>query len=129
MFMLEHETQTLNLKSGRLCLDFANTADWHASDQPEERLNSYTDLVSWAERVGLLAEEEVQQLLREAARHPDDAAVVLEQAISFREGLFRIFSAVAAGDSPEAADLATLNEVLSTGLGRLHIVSTSAGFG
>ena len=129
MFMLEHETQTLNLKSGRLCLDFANTADWHGGDQPEERLNSYPDLVSWAERVGLLAEDEAQQLLREAARHPDDAAVVLEQAISFREALFRIFSAVAAGDSPEATDLAILNEVLSMGLGRLHIVSTSAGFG
>jgi predicted RNA-binding Zn ribbon-like protein len=129
MFMLEHETQTLNLKSGRLCLDFANTADWHASDQPEEQLNSYADLVSWSEQVGVLTEDEVQQLLREAAHHPDDAAAVLEQAISFREALYQIFSAITVGESPEVADLAILNEVLSTALGRLHLVSTSAGFG
>jgi predicted RNA-binding Zn ribbon-like protein len=120
---------SLNLKAGRLCLDFANTADWHASDQPEERLNSYANLVSWSEQVGILTKDEAQQLLREAAHRPNDAATVLDRAIAFREAIFRIFSAVTAGDSPEEADLAILNEVLSAALGRLHIVLTSDGFG
>ena len=119
---------SLNLKAGRLCLDFANTADWHASDQPEDLLNSYTDLVSWAERVGILAEDEAQQLLREAAHRPNDAVTVLEQAISFREAIYRIFSAIAGGRSAEATDLAILNDALSMTSGRLQIVSTTDGF-
>jgi predicted RNA-binding Zn ribbon-like protein len=128
MFMLEHETQTLNLKSGRLCLDFANTADWHASDQPEERLNSYANLVSWSEQVGILTKDEAQQLLREAAHRPNDAATVLDRAIAFREAIYRIFSAISRGTSPREADLAILNEILSATLGRLQLVSTPDGF-
>ena len=38
----------LKLEEARLCLDFANTLDWHASDHPEESLHSYGDLVNWA---------------------------------------------------------------------------------
>jgi predicted RNA-binding Zn ribbon-like protein len=129
MVASEKDEGSLNLKSGRLCLDFANTADWHASDQPEEKLNSYADLVSWSEQVGILTKAEARQLLRKAADHPDDAAMVLEQAISFREAIYRIFSAIAMGASAETADLAILNEALSTALGQLYIVSTSAGFG
>jgi hypothetical protein len=36
MIVLEHQADALKLQAGRLCLDFANTADWHASNQPEE---------------------------------------------------------------------------------------------
>ena len=128
MIALEEQLPTLNLESGRLCLDFANTADWHASDQPGEMLNSYHDLVTWAGSVGVLTESEAHQCLLEASQRPEDAAMVLKRAITFREALFRIFSAVSTGDSPKATDLAILNEVLSAALGRLHLVSSPAGF-
>lgn len=128
MITLEEHAPTLNLESGRLCLDFANTADWHASAQPEETLNSYNDLVAWAEGVGIFPENEAQQRLREASRRSEDAATVLKQAIAFREALYRIFSAVSIGDSPDVVDLAILNELLSAALGRLYLVSTPDGF-
>jgi predicted RNA-binding Zn ribbon-like protein len=129
MFMLEHETQSLNLESGRLCLDFANTADWHTSDQPEEQLNSYTDLVEWAKGVGILTEGQARQLASAAMNRSAEVADVLARAIDLREAIFRIFSAVSRRASPGEADLAVLNEVLSAALGRLHLVSTPDGFG
>ncbi len=128
MVILEHEAQTLNLKSGRLCLDFANTADWHASDQPEERLNSYADLVAWAKGVGILTEGQ-QQLVSAAMNQAAEAADVLAQAVELREAIFRIFSAVSVGTSPTATDLTILNQALSAALGRLQLVSTPTGFG
>ena len=129
MFILEHETQTLNLKSGRLCLDFANTADWHASDQPEERLNSYANLVAWAKGVGILTEGQAQQLASAVMNRSTEVADVLARAIDLREAIFRIFSAISMGTSPAEADLAILNEVLAAALGRLQLVSTPDGFG
>lgn len=129
MLILEHETRNLNLESGRLCLDYANTADWHAGDQPEEQLNSYTDLVEWAKGVGILTEGQAQQLAAAAMDRSAEAADILARAIDLREAIFRIFSAVSRGTSPGEADLAILNEVLSAALGRLHLVSTPDGFG
>ena len=34
-----------------LALDFINTNDWHASQKPVERLETYAGLVAWVERV------------------------------------------------------------------------------
>ncbi len=45
------------LPAGKLCLEFANTADWHASAEPAETLTSYDALVEWAARIGMRSEE------------------------------------------------------------------------
>lgn len=117
-----------NSQMGRLCLDFANTVDWHASDHPEERLRNYSDLVSWAREVGVLKPREAQHLLREAKRRPSDAAAVLERATVLREAVYRVFSAVTSGRSPEGADLGIVNEALSKALGRLQVVKAAQKF-
>ncbi|MBE3100204.1 MAG: ABATE domain-containing protein, partial [Planctomycetes bacterium] len=70
------------LVAGELCLDFANTADWHASAQPRETLTSYGTLVSWAARAGGLDASTARLLLREAAKHPIAASGALHRAIS-----------------------------------------------
>ena len=48
-------THTFDLDSGALCLDFANTVEWHASDHPDDKLHDYTDLIAWAEAAAILA--------------------------------------------------------------------------
>jgi predicted RNA-binding Zn ribbon-like protein len=120
--------ETFNPKTAKLCLDFANTMDWHASDHPHETLNSYTDLISWAERAGFLTDRETRQLSQEAARRPADAAAVLERAVALREAIYRFFSAVAEGRSPEGGDLTVLNVALSEALSRLQIIRVGDGF-
>jgi predicted RNA-binding Zn ribbon-like protein len=118
----------LNLSEQRLCLEFANTADWHASEQPQEQLNSYADLVSWARQVGLLTEDEAQNQLRKATLRPADGAIILGRAIELREAMYHIFSAVAGGRPVEAADISLLNGWLRQAQGRLQVVATDSGF-
>lgn len=128
--MAETETfaRHFHLQEGWLCLDFANTAEWRASDEPEERLNSYVDLVAWAEDKGILTEREAQPLLGRAESHPADADAVLRRAIDLRETIYRIFDAIADDGAPAPADLARLNAALSEAMTHLQITQTDAGF-
>ena len=117
------------LLAGRLCLDFANTADWHASDRPQEGLTSYSVLVAWSRQAGILTEHEAERLLLEATRCPDDAASVLRRAIALREGMYRIFSAVARQLPSAESDLVAFNAALTQALGRLRVVRAGDGYG
>ena len=122
------QSNDLTLETGYLCLDFANTADWHASQHPTEHLNSYEDLMAWARQVGLVTEPEGQYLLRQAAQRSGEVVTVLEQAIALREAIYRIFSATGNRHQPDSADMATLNQTLTEALRHLQIVPVEAGF-
>ena len=121
-------TITWTLRGGHLCLDFANTADWHASDQPEERLTSYEEFVSWSQQAGVLTEEQAKHLFRRAADRPEQVKAVLKRAIVLREAIYEIFAAVAHEQSAEATDLTTLNSALSEALAHSQIAPTETGF-
>ena len=119
---------SLKLLGGRLSLDFANTADWHATDQPFEFLTSYSELVAWSQHVSILTAPKAQHLLEEAARRPAEASAVLARTIALREAVYRLFSAISHGLSPQADDLAIFNAELSTVLSHSQIVLTAEGF-
>ena len=89
--------ENLKLESGWLCLDFANTAEWHLSEHPTEGLTSYAELIAWARSINLLPDRTAQQLLRAADQHPTEAARVLDRAVALREAIYHIFVAVAGG--------------------------------
>jgi predicted RNA-binding Zn ribbon-like protein len=113
---------------GRPSLDFANTADWHASDRPVETLTSYSELVAWSVHAGVLTKDQSQRILDAAARRRADGVAVLSRAIELREAIYRIFSAISHGHDPQAADLSVLNAELSGTLARSRVVSTEEGF-
>ena len=119
---------TLKLLGGRLSLDFANTADWHATDHLVEFLTSYAELVAWSQYVSILTESEAQHLLEEAVRRPAEASAVLARTIALREAVYRLFSAICHGLSPQADDLSTFNAELSAVLAQSRIVLTTEGF-
>lgn len=118
-----------HLNEGWLCLDFANTAKWHASSVPVEELTSYPVLLEWARGEGIVSPEEAQGLLLEAARHPQKAQAALEQAIALREAIYRIFSALVHDRPAPPEDLAFLNGVLAEKLDGLWVVGGASGFG
>ena len=97
------------LESGWLCLDFANTAEWHASNHPTESLTSHAALIGWARPIGFLPDRTAQQLLRAADQHPAEAARVLDRAVALREAIYHIFAAVAQGQTPSTANQSILN--------------------
>ncbi len=119
---------SLKLVGGRLCLDFCNTAEWHAGGHPDESLTSYEELVAWGCHAGALGEVEAARLLGEARRRPEDAARVLVQAIALREALFRAFVALTQGEAPLEDDLAELDRALAVALRQLKLARQSGAF-
>jgi len=115
------------LVAGALCLDFANTADWHASARPGESLRRYEDLVAWSRRAGLVDAARAAGLLREARRRPAGAAAALRQAIGLREAIYRIVVSQRRGGAPDEADLAVFNRALVGALRRARVVPVRGG--
>ena len=119
---------TLHLESERLCLDFANTVNWHASEHPVEELPTYADLTAWAQKVGLVNEAEAQRLKRQAGRRPSEADSVLGRAHRLREAIYRLLAALAGGETGNLADLALINAELPPALARLQLAPTTDGY-
>ncbi|GCE27339.1 hypothetical protein KDA_28230 [Dictyobacter alpinus] len=119
---------TLELRGERLCLDFANTVGWHASDHPQEWLLSYTDLLNWSLHAGIITEQQNEQLLQDAREQPSLTEGILTRAINLREALYRIFSYVVQGHAPKSEDLAILQEAYIEAISHAHIVPKDDSF-
>ncbi len=118
----------MKLLAGSLCLDFANTANWHKSEQPIELLNTYLDLIDWSRHAGVLNERESDQLLNESNTNPIDAEAVRVRAVELREAIYRIFTSIANDDRPDVEDLELLNVALGPALANARIVEGQDGF-
>ncbi len=125
---IKSEAETHRLIGGALCLDMANTLNGHGQPTGHEYLKDYRDLVVWCRRAGVLTARDAEHLIGEAGRRPAQAAGAFERAIGLRETIYRIFSAIAHGESPGAADLAALNEARCEGLTHSQIVPAAGGF-
>ncbi len=118
----------LDLLGGRTSLEFANTVDWHASDEPVEYLTSYAALVAWGQRVGILNDRQAENLLEEAGHHPTEADAMRERAVVLREAIYRIFASISAGLPAEEDDLAVLNAELARTLACSRLVPSGEGY-
>ena len=127
--MMDENTEAYHLIGGRVCLDFSNTAGDRGTADQQEWLWSYTAFVNWSQYAGLLTGEQAERLRRTAAERPTDAAATLERAISIREVIYRILSAVAGSRSPDAGDLDRLNVSLAEAMPHLRVVQTADSFG
>lgn len=114
--------------AGKLCLDFANTADWHESEQPVELLTSYSDLLVWGQQAGVLVGEDSVRLLQAAEYAPEVAVAVYARAIALREAIFRMFRCIARQESTDAGDLALLNDELATAFQQRRVAAGADGF-
>ena len=89
-------SKSFDLDAGALCLDFANTAEWHASARPVERLNDISDLIEWGEAAGVFTAEEATTLRNQMNKEPAPTAGVFERAIRLREAIYRLYRDAAA---------------------------------
>jgi len=122
------EHKDWDFDSGKLVLDFANTAEFHASDQPDEMLETYSDLVSWSMEAGLVTEIVARDLLVNADKEPQAAAEALSHALEMRETIYRMLSAYAHGEKPDNTDLSRFNHALTEALMKTQISPTDEGF-
>jgi predicted RNA-binding Zn ribbon-like protein len=119
---------TYDASAGHLALDFTNTLSNRNREKPHEWLDSYGNLVSWGTLVGSLSGQVARRLLDESGRHPGRANQTLSRAIDLRETIYRVFSAVVAGASPQQVDIDNLNAYLSEALVHLRLVPTADAF-
>ncbi|MFN2135815.1 MAG: CGNR zinc finger domain-containing protein [Candidatus Promineifilaceae bacterium] len=117
-----------DLDSGALCLDFANTMEWHASNNPHDKLQEFADLIAWAETAEIVSADQARLLLDLADQQPQKARAAFKRAIELREVIYRIFAAYAGQETFEAADLAAFNQALSTSMARAQVMPVADGF-
>lgn len=117
----------LDLQEKWLCLDYVNTNDWHASEQPVESLHSYADLSVWCLKVGLISPAEARELERLAAELPLQAKSTLERAIGLREAIYRILTARVNGKPIEASDLDLINAEIASSADRWKLKPAPVG--
>jgi predicted RNA-binding Zn ribbon-like protein len=121
-------THIFDLDAGSLCLNFANSVEWHASDHPDDKLRNYADLIAWAEAAAVLSPDQADRSRRMAQKQPQMARAAFDRAIQLREAIYRLFVDVSKQGAFHAKDLALLNEALSESLSHLQVVASSAGF-
>jgi predicted RNA-binding Zn ribbon-like protein len=119
----------LTLLAGELCLDFANTAEWHASEDPYEHIDTYHDLVDWAEHAGAIEAESAERLRHQAAADPKGASRVLGDAIELRETMYRVFAAIATNKNPTESDLESISLAFSRALGNGQLSPEDDAYG
>lgn len=125
---METKNSSWTFDGGHIALNFANTADWHAGPQPEELLNSYSDLVNWSQDFDILNKQYTASLLREAAKHPKKAAAALENAQNLREIIYRIFAAISAQKEPNKEDLKGLQYSYALASAKVKLKLDQHGF-
>ena len=122
------EQKEWDFDSGNLALDFTNTAEFHASDHPDEMLETYTDLVSWSMMAGLLSQSEEKSLRTKAKKDPHAASKAFAEALEFRELIYRMFSAIAGDENPDQVDLESFNRILAESLFNSQISIIGEGY-
>jgi predicted RNA-binding Zn ribbon-like protein len=114
-------------KTGWLCLDFANTVEWHASSSPVETLNTYADLIEWSANRGIVSGDAKDVLLRKSEEKPIEAQAVLQKAREVRENIYQILSDTAHGNPIKISDLKGLNKALASTLSHSRLAPHEGG--
>lgn len=120
--------ETVELVGGDVALDLVNTGSRRKEGPFRERLRQYDDLVTWAERVGIIEPDGAERLHAEAERHPDEARRVLETARTLRETIYRVFAAGAHEREPEPDDLHALADAAAEAASHRSIERDPEGF-
>ena len=122
------ESENHRLIGGELCLDFVNTLNGHTRSSPHEYLHDFQDLLLWGRHAGALSLAETAVLQKEAAQRPEQAQAIYCRSLELREGLFRIFSALAQGRRVEGRDLEQLNATWQASQRHTRLVPTGDRF-
>ncbi|HJQ14657.1 MAG TPA: ABATE domain-containing protein [Anaerolineales bacterium] len=113
--------ETLELVGGALCLDFANTINSRVKTE-HDYLISYSDLVDWANKVGLLSPTQTNQFHKRAKQNMAEAGETLEKARTLRELLYRLFSSAANDSEPNKKDMEMFVDSYGEAISNGHLI-------
>jgi predicted RNA-binding Zn ribbon-like protein len=101
----ERNIDSLRLDGGVLCLDFVNTVHSRVNPTTIDYIKDYGDLLRWLGKCAAVPNIVLSELKERCAADMGGTEKVLKQAREVRDLLYRVVSALAAGRSPQAADL------------------------
>ncbi len=113
---------------GNLCLDFTNTVEYRGSEQCLEFLRSYTSVLAWCWRNQLVNDAEMERLNALSLDRSAEAEAAFQAALDLRETIHRLCQAVISSDSPAAADLDFLNQLLASLQPQRRLEANEQGF-
>ena len=114
--------ETITLDGGALPFHFINTVRDRKVEHIHNYLTSYQDLIIWTRRMKLMNEAELGELENFANKNPDEANQAYARAISLRETMYAMFSAIADHKQPNQAVVDAFNGFLSEALSRLSLI-------
>ena len=123
-----HEWSVEDFAAGEVCLEFTNTVGDHSKTRDLERLIDWDALLRWAVAAGALNATEAQELRRIAGRDAAAAKRSLQNLLNFRDLLFRVLSALAAGQKPAREDLEGVEIAVHGALRCAHLVQQNQSF-
>jgi predicted RNA-binding Zn ribbon-like protein len=115
------ENKQFELLGGALCLDFLNTIHEYGAPDPQEELHHWNDFIAFGHQTGAITQKEAKLLSRNANENPSIAGKALSMAKECREGLYRIFLAIAHSKSPSSNDMNLFNKQLARILPNLRL--------
>ena len=111
----------LELVGGNPALDFANTVEGPRDRVNTDSIRDGAELMAWAAYAGVLD-------ARTAERLSGRAEAVLPKARELRAAIYDVFSAIADGEPPPAAALATLGAFDAEAVAHARITPVDGGF-
>ena len=123
---LPGQDRRFELVGGNAALDLVNTLDWRFRESgPEELLESYSDLVAFAEQSQLLTARQARRLLREMDE--TKAGRVLSASRELREAAAVVFYTALDGGDPSAASIARLGALFKSARVQQRLIGDRSG--
>jgi predicted RNA-binding Zn ribbon-like protein len=123
-----HEWSAQDFVAGELCLDFTNTVGDHTKTREIEWLTDWDALLRWAVEATALHPIEAEALRKIGRRNLAPTRRCLRHLVDFREVLYRVLSALAAGRVPSPADFGRLEIVVLDALHSAHLTPQAGAF-
>jgi predicted RNA-binding Zn ribbon-like protein len=123
-----HEWSPQDFVAGELCLEFTNTVGDHTKTRDVEWLTGWEALREWMVATSALKATEAQELRKIARRDPAAAGRTLQSMLNFRNVLFRVLSALAAGRAPVQEDLERLEIAILGALRSAHLTQKNRSY-
>jgi predicted RNA-binding Zn ribbon-like protein len=118
---------TFDFCGNHLAIDFTNTVGDRGGDRGEH-LETFGDIVAWAEARGVISRGEAAALRQQASADPDGANRAWRSALLFREALYNILAAAASNRRARPADLAVVNQHVADTFKGAALAPSGEGF-
>src|SRR5262245_25650896 len=100
---------TFNFCGNHLAIDFTNTVGDRGGDRGEH-LNTFGDIVAWAEARAVISRNTAAALRRKAVAEPGGATLAWRSALALREALYNVLAAASSNRRARPGDLTLVNE-------------------